>query len=196
MNFLAHAYLSFGHPQVLTGNMISDFVKGKAKFAYLPDIQKGMTLHRAIDAFTDRHPATKQAMEIFRPHYRLYSGAIVDVLYDHFLATDAAIFTPDSLRHFTTGVYATLEAHAFHLPPPFTHTLVYMKKENWLYNYSTTAGIEKSLTGLARRAAYMAESGTAMQLFQTHYTLLKSYYQPFIADVKMFAKQHFEELMA
>ena len=29
MNYLAHAYLSFGDPDVLTGNMISDFVKGK-----------------------------------------------------------------------------------------------------------------------------------------------------------------------
>ena len=29
MNYLAHAYLSFGDPGILTGNMISDFVKGK-----------------------------------------------------------------------------------------------------------------------------------------------------------------------
>ena len=28
MNYLAHAYLSFGNEPVLIGNMISDFVKG------------------------------------------------------------------------------------------------------------------------------------------------------------------------
>jgi acyl carrier protein phosphodiesterase len=194
MNFLAHAYLSFGHPQVLAGNMISDFVKGKAKFDFPPGIQKGIALHRAIDAFTDVHWATKEAMEIFRPHYRLYSGAIMDVLYDHFLASDATVFTPESLLAFTQQVYAALEAQAPQLPPNFARTLLYMKSENWLYHYHTRTGIAKSLHGLARRATYMADSSTAMQLFETHYTLLKSYYAPFMADVKLFAKQQFEEL--
>lgn len=194
MNFLAHAYLSFGHPQVLTGNMISDFVKGKAKFHFPPDIQKGIALHRAIDAFTDAHPATKEAMEIFRPHYRLYSGAIVDVLYDHFLASDSSIFSNKSLHQFSTGVYATLEEQALYLPPPFAHTLVYMKKDNWLYHYSTQAGTEMSLRGLARRAAYMKESSTAMQLFLQHYNLLRSLYVPFMADVQLFAKGQFDSL--
>ncbi|MGV3656487.1 MAG: ACP phosphodiesterase [Chitinophagaceae bacterium] len=194
MNFLAHAYLSFGHPQVLTGNMISDFVKGRAKFDFPPGIQKGIALHRAIDAFTDVHGATKEAMEIFRPHYRLYSGAIMDVLYDHFLASDETIFTTESLHQFTQQVYTTLEKNALHLPPPFAHTLLYMKSENWLYHYSTTAGIEKSLRGLSRRAAYMPESETAMQLFEQHYNLLKSLYVSFMADVKLYAKQQFEQL--
>jgi acyl carrier protein phosphodiesterase len=34
MNYLAHAYLSFNEPEILTGNMISDFVKGKKKFEF------------------------------------------------------------------------------------------------------------------------------------------------------------------
>ena len=32
MNYLAHAYLSFNKPDILAGNIISDFVKGKKKF--------------------------------------------------------------------------------------------------------------------------------------------------------------------
>ena len=88
MNYLAHAYLSFDDPEVLAGNMISDFVKGKKKFDYPFRIQQGIMLHRLIDDFTDNHPATKEAKEFFRPDYRLYSGAFVDVVYDHFLAID------------------------------------------------------------------------------------------------------------
>jgi hypothetical protein len=30
MNYLGHAYLSFNHQDILVGNMISDFIKGKA----------------------------------------------------------------------------------------------------------------------------------------------------------------------
>jgi acyl carrier protein phosphodiesterase len=40
MNYLAHAYLSFNEPGILTGNMISDFVKGKRKYDYSEIIQK------------------------------------------------------------------------------------------------------------------------------------------------------------
>ena len=61
MNYLAHAYLSFNEPEILVGNMISDFVKGKKKFDYSPGVQKGIALHRAIDNFTDYHTATKAA---------------------------------------------------------------------------------------------------------------------------------------
>ena len=39
MNYLAHAYLSFGNEDILVGNMISDFVKGKKKYDYSITIQ-------------------------------------------------------------------------------------------------------------------------------------------------------------
>ena len=42
MNYLAHAYLSFKEPDILVGNLISDFVKGKKKFNYSLPIQKGI----------------------------------------------------------------------------------------------------------------------------------------------------------
>jgi len=63
MNYLAHAYLSFNVPSILVGNMISDFVKGSSKLGYPVSIQKGIMLHRDIDAFTDTHPATAKAKD-------------------------------------------------------------------------------------------------------------------------------------
>jgi acyl carrier protein phosphodiesterase len=49
MNYLAHATLSFKNDEILTGNMISDFVKGNKKMLYPAIIQKGIMLHRMID---------------------------------------------------------------------------------------------------------------------------------------------------
>ena len=92
MNYLAHAYLSFSIPEIAVGNLISDFVKGKKKLEYPETIQKGISLHRAIDAFTDAHEITRQAKVFFRPDYGLYSGALTDVVYDHFLANDPLEF--------------------------------------------------------------------------------------------------------
>ena len=91
MNYLAHAYLSFNDPEILLGNMISDYVKGRKKFDYEPGILKGIMLHRAIDTFTDQHPVTKTAMKFFKPAYGLYAGAFVDVVYDHFLVLDETV---------------------------------------------------------------------------------------------------------
>ena len=99
MNYLAHAYLSFNDPEILVGNMISDFVKGKKKFDYPIRIQSGITLHRMIDTFTDEHPATKEAKEFFRAYYRLYSGAFIDVVYDHFFHIN------HDIGHYTGGVF-------------------------------------------------------------------------------------------
>src|ERR1700682_4685290 len=74
MNFLAHAYLSFEIPEILVGNLISDFVKGKKKFDYSFPIQHGISLHRSIDHFTDTHPVTSKAKSLFKADYGLYAG--------------------------------------------------------------------------------------------------------------------------
>jgi acyl carrier protein phosphodiesterase len=92
VNYLAHAYLSFGIPDVVVGNLISDFVKGKKQLEYPDSIRKGITLHRAIDTFTDTHPVTRRAKSYFRAVYGLYAGALTDVVYDHFLANDPVAF--------------------------------------------------------------------------------------------------------
>lgn len=183
MNYLAHAYLSFQQPEILVGNMISDFVKGKQKFEYAAGIQEGIALHRFIDSYTDEHPATKQAKEIFRPHYRLYAGAFVDVVYDHFLATDATIFSDDSLETFAASTYQLLEPFTAVFPERFARMFPYMKTQNWLYHYKEKWGIENSLHGVVRRATYLTESATAFALFEDRYTDLKICYDWFFPEL-------------
>lgn len=196
MNYLAHAYLSYKHPQVLVGNMISDFVKGKAQFRYERLIQAGIQLHRSIDSFTDDHDATRRAKEIFRPYYRLYSGAIVDVLYDHFLANDETIFNESQpLLLFSEETYTVLEEYTVHLPERFAVMLPYMKTQNWLYNYQYRLGIERSLKGLVLRAAYLSDAAPAFSLFNEHYPLLQECYHHFIEDVKNHAKEQMRMLL-
>lgn len=188
MNYLAHAYLSFHEPEILVGNMISDYVKGKKKFNYSPGIQKGMDLHRAIDTFTDNHAVTKKAKEIFRPHYRLYSGAFVDVLYDHYLATDKTIFSDDSLKQFAADTYQILEPFTAVFPERFAVFFPYMKTQNWLYNYHERWGIEKSLHGVVRRAIYLTESATAFRLFEENFDELQQCYDAFFPELLVFVK--------
>lgn len=184
MNYLAHAYLSFDHPEILVGNMISDFVKGKKKFDYSKGVQAGISLHREIDRFTDEHPVTKNIKEIFRPDYRLYCGAIIDVLFDHFLATDENEFTESTLNDFTNNTYTILNRHPDLFPEKFKLMFPYMKTQNWLYNYRLRWGIEKSLGGLVRRSKYMVESETAYRLFNENYEQIGNAYKDIFPAVK------------
>ena len=193
MNLLAHAYLSFNQPAILVGNMISDYVKGKSKFQYPEAIQKGIMLHRAIDEFTDNHLVTQQAKKFFRPVYRLYAGAFMDVVYDHFLANDTNEFKDAaSLDLFARSTYIHLEENKMYLPPKFLQLLPFMKLQNWLYHYKDRKGIEKSFAGLVHRSAYLQESTTAFAIFEKEHNALQQYYQAFFPSLKHFAKERLQ----
>lgn len=194
MNFLAHAYLSFDRPDILVGNMISDFVKGKQKLNFTTGIQKGIALHRDIDAFTDQHAATKAAADLFRPVYRLYSAAFVDVAYDHYLANDSRYFTETSLFDFSQRVYETLDKQYDVLPPRYQQMLPYMRKQNWLFNYRNRWGISNSFEGVVRRAAYLTESKMAFELFESNFTRLQDLYNQFFPDLRAYAGGRLLEL--
>ena len=190
MNYLGHAFLSFGDVDILTGNMVADHVKGKQALDKFPaGIQKGIVLHRKIDAYADAHPATQRAKLLFREDYRLYAGAIMDTLYDHFLANDPKIFATETvLLDFSIATYALLKKNEQYFPPIFAEYFPYMQQHNWLYSYRTLKGMERALNGLERRAAHMPPPDKAYDIFVTAYYQLNQCYDEFIDDVIKFVK--------
>ena len=187
MNYLAHAYLSFHHPDILVGNMISDFIKGKKQYDYPLPIQKGIKLHRAIDSFTDNHTAVRQAKQYLKPAVGLYSGAFVDVAFDHFLALDTSSFTnTDDLKSFAISTYQILEARQEWLPENFIKVFPYMKQNNWLYNYQFAWGIERSFANIARRATYLSSAAECFKLWEENYEAMQKLYKIFFPQLKDF----------
>lgn len=194
MNYLAHAYLSFEDPEILAGNMISDFVKGKKKFDYPSRILGGIDLHRAIDAFTDAHPVNKEVSVIFQPDYGRYSLAFMDVVYDHFLAIELAAKKQDFFAGFVSSTYEKLDNYVQVFPTTFKIMLPYMKQQNWLYNYQFIQGIDKSFTGLVHRAAYLTDSAPASLLFEKYYDQLAVAYHQFFPELYQFSLNKFNDI--
>ena len=190
MNYLAHAYLSFGESDILLGNMIGDHVKGKAALDAFPSqIRKGIVLHRKIDEFVDTHPATLRAKIFFRADYGLYSGAIMDTLYDHFLANDPGIFpNEEALFEFSQQTYSALSMQSKWFPEKFAAYFPYMSEQNWLYNYRHVKGMERSLTGLNRRAKYMPVIDKAYATFIAEFYQLNQCYYEIITDLIKFSR--------
>jgi acyl carrier protein phosphodiesterase len=187
MNFLAHLYLSGSDPKIKLGNFIGDFVKGKNLAArFEPDIVKGITLHREIDLFTDLHPVVKQSKDRLRPVYRHYSGVIVDVFYDHFLAYYWQKFSLEPLPDFATQCYRLIQEHESILPDEVNRMLPYMIKGNWLVNYAQIEGIRRALTGMANRTPYPSKMEAASQDLKTHFMDFESEFNLFFPELQKF----------
>ena len=190
MNYLGHAYLSFGDADLLVGNIAGDHVKGLLALEKYPArVKQGFLLHRKIDEFADNHPANRRAKLLFRTDFGLYAGAIVDTIYDHFLANDPKIFESEkALLAFTQSVYAQIDSRFDLLPPTFARYYPFMKEHNWLYHYRSVKGAERSLQGLARRATNMPPIEPAYITFISGYYNLNQCYFDFMDDMVKYAK--------
>lgn len=169
MNFLAHIYLSGDDEGVIIGNFIADGIKGKQYQKYPPSVAKGILLHRNIDTFTDSHPTVHKSTARLHKKYGHYSGVIVDILYDHFLAKNWHIYSDVPLSSFVQSFYDLLHKNIDILPERIKHMMPYMITDNWLYNYATINGIGKILAQMNRRTKGVAKMDQAvMELSLIH----------------------------
>lgn len=194
MNFLVHTYLSFGNDKAIVGNLIADMVKGKQIESFPEEIQKGIILHREIDAFTDKHAAIKETKGIFRKTAGRYDAAFLDVAYDHFLAIDTSRTPADDWQPFADKCYAAIEAKAEILPHDFCTMFAYMRSENWLANYQHRWLIERSFERLKRRAKFLSNEADVFGDFEKNYTLLTDSYLQFFPDLEDYALKTYKNL--
>ena len=179
MNFLAHSYLTFTDEQIV-GQFLQDFIRNKDRFSFPKKIGEGITLHRAIDTFTDAHPEIHEAKKIFSPLVRLYAGAFVDVAFDYFLANSL----PDKiLKEHSEKVYRVLRNHEEFLPENFLRMLDRMEKENWLYNYRSDWGIEFSIRNVLNKAKYLNKNLAVFEVFLNHKPQLQYHFDHFFPDL-------------
>jgi acyl carrier protein phosphodiesterase len=194
MNFLAHAYLSGDDKKILLGNLIGDFIKGRqALNRFEAQIIRGVELHRAIDEFTDSHPVVDESKNRLRPKYRHYSGVIVDVFYDHFLATHWKRFHHQRLEDFAAETYETIDSFSNILPFEFKRMLPYMIKGNWLVGYADILGIHAALSGMAGRTPYVSKMDEASEDLREHYEKFKNEFERFFPELKSFAEKWLRE---
>ncbi|MEI7802823.1 MAG: ACP phosphodiesterase [Bacteroidota bacterium] len=173
MNHLAHLMLARNSDELMLGGFIADAVKGKKFLDYEKEISKGILLHRFIDNFTDTHTEVSELKKLLRPQFGLLSGVVIDMIYDHILAKHWNEFNTDSLESFSHSAYRVFEKDVSIMPERNQHMLTYMRKENWLLNYATIAGMTKSFNGMARRIRKGELLLQAPQFILDHEIILK-----------------------
>ncbi len=194
MNFLAHAYLSGDNQKLLVGNFIGDFVKGRDLHErFVIDVANGIELHRMIDDYTDNHPVVMESKKRLRDTYRHYAPVIVDMYYDHFLASKWKQYHPLPLSEFASNTYQTLLTNESILPEKFKYMLPYMMRGNWLVNYGKVEGIQRALTGMSRRTSFHSKMEDAVNDLRKHYQKFGDEFELFFPDLIGFTKKEIEK---
>lgn len=194
MNFLAHAVLSFENPDIMVGNFIADFVKGNDYMDYPEPVKKGILLHREIDHFTDTHPQVRLSKRRLYEPYHHYSGVIVDMYYDHFLAANFFKFHTASLEVFTHSVYKTVGQYRRQLPVKAEEILHHMSKGNWLLGYAKISGVELALKGMSRRTRFKSNMEYAGTSLRSDYKSFYTEFMIFFPKVMAFAKRELQQI--
>ena len=83
---------------------MADGIRGNNYLNFSEDIKKGILLHRYIDTFTDAHPIYRQSKRRLHEKYGHYSGVIMDIVYDHFLAKNWASYSDSKQEDFASDL--------------------------------------------------------------------------------------------
>jgi acyl carrier protein phosphodiesterase len=191
MNFLAHLYLSGDNVDVRLGNFIGDHVKGRLLGRYPDGVQKGIFLHRAIDFYTDTHPATFEVRQLFREGYRKYSGVVVDVFFDHFLARYWGTFSPFPLKGFTRKFYYQMVLRYRELPKTIRNFLPFLIQSNRLYSYHRIEGVEQTLRIMSNVTSLPDRTDFAIETLTYNYSFIRDQFLLFFPDLIDFVRDDY-----
>jgi acyl carrier protein phosphodiesterase len=193
MNFLAHLYLSGNRPEVLVGNFIADSVTSQMRPDFSSGIQKGVLLHQAIDAYTDRHPLVEQSKARLRPRYHKYSGVIVDIFYDHFLASQWSDYSSVSLRDYADNIYLILNRNLHLFPERPKKFYSYMQKKDALFLYSGIPGIQMVMQGMSQRSRFASGMETCTEELVAHYAAFNTEFREFFPQLMQMSESFLED---
>ena len=145
-------------------------------------------LHRQINTSTDAHPNFKSSTKCLHANYGHYSGIILDIFYDHFLAKKWNDYSSQSLSEFADKNYRLFQKNFKRLTPQIQHMLPYMVQNNWLYNYQFINGISDTLDGMNRRTKGKSGMHQAMRELMAHYDAFESDFKLVFKDLMLVSK--------
>jgi len=189
MNYLGHTYLSFDDNQIITGNFIADYVKGKKYLEYPEGIQQGILLHRMIDSYTDKNENFLQIKNYLNPFYGLYAGVVADIVVDHFLAANWEDFHPIRLEDFSITVYKILEENYHYLPDRIKNFFSNFVGRNRLLSYSTVSGLEEALMIMSFRTSLPEKTKPTINHLKENYTGFENLAMKLLKETSIFVNE-------
>ena len=189
MNFLAHIYLSGDNKQIQIGNFMADGIRGNDYLNYPDDIQKGIILHRAIDTFTDAHPIFRKSKHRLHEKYGHYSGVIIDIFYDHFLAKNWKKYSDEPLEKTASDFYENLSSNYSILTERTKGMMPYMIARNWLVSYASLEGLSMIMFQMDHRTKNRVDMHLSMNELKEFYTEFEEEFTAFFEELQIYCKE-------
>jgi acyl carrier protein phosphodiesterase len=126
--------------------------------------------------------------------YSHYSGVIVDILYDHFLAKNWTQYHSIPLHKYTENFYNLINSNFDRLTPRIQKMMPYMIEQNWLLSYASIDGIGKILDQMNRRTNNQSKMNLAVIELTKYYKEFEEEFTLFFEDLKKYSKNKITEL--
>ncbi|MDJ0657036.1 MAG: ACP phosphodiesterase [Xanthomonadales bacterium] len=188
MNYLAHAVLSGPDPLWQLGGYLGDHVRGSRWLDYPRAVGLGIRLHRKIDSFADRHPATADSRCRMDPGYRRYAGIMLDVFNDHFLAGSFEVLTGLDLNAFARHCDHLLDQHWALLPDSLRRFARYQKESDVLRRYADREFLDQVFGGIASRLSRPGPLASARRELDRLESNLEQNFRELYPDLTRFAQ--------
>ena len=173
---------------------MADSIKGHDYEKFDSEIKKGILLHRHIDSFTDMHPIYRQSKHRLHEKYGHYSGVIMDIAYDHFLAKNWSKYSSEKLDNYAADFYQLMQDNFEILTERTKGMLPYMIGRNWLVSYATIAGLEMILFQMDYKTKHRVHMQEAIVEIQDFYTEFESEFFQFFEELMNSCQQKLKEL--
>ena len=184
MNHLAHLYLSSNNEEEMVGQFIADAVKGNDFNAYTPNIRQGILLHRWVDSYTDTHELVKELRAEYRPKLGLYSGVLIDLVFDYFLAKDFQLHSGWELSEFQQFTFSVLNKHEKKFPERMKNYFFHMKDKEFMMKYAHPVGMAVIVRQLGMRSVRGEALIQAGDYFLDHVEAALKYFPLFFQDLQ------------
>jgi acyl carrier protein phosphodiesterase len=179
--------LSGNDENVIMGNYVADFVKGKLSEertrTWDPDFVLGLRLHRFIDSYTDTHPLVKDVRHRIALTHGKAASVAVDLFFDHFLARDFSRYSDEMLPGFCKKIYEVIGRNTILIPEDMKGMAQAMVDGRWLETYASEVGIANSINGLARRYPFMSILAGAENDLMVNFDFYEERFQQFFPEL-------------
>jgi acyl carrier protein phosphodiesterase len=192
VNFLAHTYLSGCNEEIIVGNFMGDYVKGRNYLQFPELVKKGILIHRDIDTFTDMHPITKKGKQRIADRYHKYAGIIIDIFYDHYLASLWDRFSALPLNEFVSRTYDLLKRNYQVLPEAIKRWFPTFLENNWMMAYQSIDGIELVLERMSANTSLPNHAGYAVQVLSDRYATFQQDFLEFFPLIIEFLEEKYQ----
>ena len=173
---------------------MADSIRGNSYENYPEEIKKGILLHRSIDSFTDMHPVYRQSKHRLHEKYGHYSGVIMDIFYDHFLAKNWANYSNKKLEEYADEFYQLLQDNYDLLTDKIQGMMPYMIARNWLVSYASISGLEMILFQMDHRTKNRVAMHESIVELQKFYLEFETEFTQFFMELQEHCQQKLQEL--